>query len=272
MKKFFGTLIAFYWGISAMAQVGIGTATPSMSSVLDINSSNSGLLIPRVNLTGYNDTTTIANGNVVSLMIYNTNSTMGQGYYYWSGSIWVKLLGTGDSKDYTAQNGLTQKGTQFTLGGDLLAPTVITTTPDFTLAFAGLSKNNVQSQTQTVLAIGTDNVVKALKATLPKFFYMPSIIIPTHTDQLQVGEILGTINLYTRYQNQFGTPMSRNSTANTSLPVLPKNELDYYITWFDTNVFDSVQVTDEGVLTYSIKANADVTIASFMNIVFAVKP
>lgn len=272
MKKFFGTLLVFHLGINAIAQVGINTVTPSRSSALDINSTNTGLLIPRINLTGFNDRTTITNGNVASLMIYNTNPTMGQGYYYWSGTTWTKLLVTGDAKDYSAQNGLTQKGTQITLGGDLDRPTKITTTNDYTFAIEGLNKSNVQQSTETVLSLDSSNVMKALKATMPKFFYMPSIVIPTHTDQLLAGEVLGTINLYAKYESQFGTPMRRNNLATTSLPVLPKNEIDYYITWFDTNVFDSVQVTSDGILTYSIKPNADITIGSFMNIVLAVRP
>lgn len=272
MKKFFGTLIACYWGINAIAQVGINTATPSRSSALDISSGNTGLLIPRVSLTGYYDTTTITNGNVESLMIYNTNPAIGQGYYYWTGDIWIKLLGTGEGKEYVAQNGLTQKGNQITLGGDLVSPTKITTTDDFTFSIEGLSKNNVQENDESILALNSSNVMKALKATMPKFFFMPSIIVPTHTDQLQAGEILGTIDLYSKYQTQFGSPMRRNSSATTTLPVLPKNELDYYITWFDTNVFENVEVNNNGVLTYRIKTDADVTMASFMNIVFAIKP
>jgi len=272
MKKFFGTLFALYWGINATAQVGINTVTPDKSSMLEIYATDSGILIPRIYLSGLNDRTTIKNGNVVSLMVFNTNPSMGQGYYYWSGTNWVKLLATNDAKNYTAENGITIKGTEMTLGGLLNRPTTITTSAQHTLAIEGVAKNNVQQQSETLLALDQSNVIKALKAAMPKFFYMPSIVIPTHTDQLAAGEVFGTINLYEKYQNQFGAPMRRNSSATTALPVLPKNEIDYYITWYDTNVFDSVQVTNDGVLTYSIKANADVTIASFMNIVFAIKP
>jgi len=273
MKKIFGTLLAIHWGMIALAQVGINTATPSRSSALDINSSNSGLLIPRVNLTGLNDTSTINNGNVESLMVYNINPILGEGYYYWSKTKWIKLLATGEGgKEYTAQNGLTQKGTQITLGGDLVSPTKITTTNDFTFSIEGLSKNNVQANNETVLALNSANVMKALKATMPKFFYMPSIVVPTHTDQVQPGETLGTINLYAKYESQFRTPMRRNAATTTTLPVIPSAELDYYVTWFDNNVFDNVQVSDNGVLTYTIKSNADITMGSFMNIVFAVKP
>ena len=51
------------------AQVGIGTTSPNASSILDISSTNSGLLIPRVALTGTNDITTIVYP-AISLLVY----------------------------------------------------------------------------------------------------------------------------------------------------------------------------------------------------------
>ncbi|WP_257957567.1 hypothetical protein, partial [Parapedobacter tibetensis] len=111
----------------------------------------------------------------------------------------------------------------------------------------------------------------SVDAAMPKFFYMPAIIIPTAADQVPSGETFGTIDLYAKYQDQFGSPMVTNTNTTTNLPVLPANELDYYITWYDDTVFTNVQVDDNGVLTYSVSPTADVLVGSFMNIVFAVK-
>ncbi|MBE4948566.1 hypothetical protein [Chryseobacterium culicis] len=60
MKNLFVLPLAM---VSAMAfsQVGINTTTPDPSSILEIQSTNKGLLIPRVALTGINDLTTITN-------------------------------------------------------------------------------------------------------------------------------------------------------------------------------------------------------------------
>jgi trimeric autotransporter adhesin len=74
---------------SLHAQVGIGTTTPDASSMLDITSANSGLLIPRVALASTSDITTIALP-VTSLLVYNSGFSP-NGYYYWNGSIWVQL-------------------------------------------------------------------------------------------------------------------------------------------------------------------------------------
>jgi hypothetical protein len=78
----------------AFAQVGIGTTTPDASSSLEISSTNSGLLIPRISLASVVDTATIPSP-ATSLLVYNTNPAIsfgsGVGYYYWAGTQWEKL-------------------------------------------------------------------------------------------------------------------------------------------------------------------------------------
>lgn len=72
--------------------VGIGTSTPAASAKLDVTSTNSGILIPRVALT-----MTTAAGPVTapatSLLVYNTATVadVTPGFYYWDGAAWVRL-------------------------------------------------------------------------------------------------------------------------------------------------------------------------------------
>src|SRR5699024_2200944 len=91
---------------SLFAQQGIGTENPNKSAALEIESSSRGLLIPRVSLQNITDGTTIRDGNIESLLVYNINSQndMIPGYYYWSASEnkWIKLLVEGD--DFGNQN------------------------------------------------------------------------------------------------------------------------------------------------------------------------
>ncbi|AUC80349.1 hypothetical protein CW736_13615 [Nonlabens sp. MB-3u-79] len=65
-----------------MAQVGINTTTPDPSSMLDIQSTDKGLLIPRMTL--------VERGNIPNpsqgLMVYQTDNT--PGFYYFNGSTW----------------------------------------------------------------------------------------------------------------------------------------------------------------------------------------
>ena len=94
MKKQLLTGALLMGTLVATAQVGVGTLNPNQSSQLDVVSSAKGIMIPRVALNGILDTTTITNGNVESLLIYNTteNDTITKGFYYWYDGEWRKLL------------------------------------------------------------------------------------------------------------------------------------------------------------------------------------
>lgn len=97
----------------------------------------------------------------------------------------------------------------------------------------------------------------------PKFFYMPSVLVNTST--------LGTktMDLYNLYYTQFNTPPVKSTGSTGSIPTLPKNELEYYVTYYDTSLMNNVSITADGVMTYNVIGNA--SDASFMNIVFVVK-
>src|SRR5690554_1748231 len=145
-----------------------------------------------------------------------------------------------------ANNGLTKTASDIIqLGGDLVKDTKITLdefdfeidATDSDLIISGLDKTKVQATnastgiTDHLLAVDANNNVKALKAAMPKFFYMPSIIIPTSKEQLDApgsGKLTGddfdntsregTINLYNRYAAQFGG--STLIKSETAAPVL----------------------------------------------------
>lgn len=73
--------------ISAQISINYTGDLPDSSSILDISSTNSGILIPRIALTDTSDATTIA-GPATSLMVYNTTTGGGlvPGYYYNDGT------------------------------------------------------------------------------------------------------------------------------------------------------------------------------------------
>ncbi|WP_353102105.1 hypothetical protein [Myroides odoratus] len=128
-----------------------------------------------------------------------------------------------------------------------------------------------------VVVADADGVLKALKAVMPKFFYMPSVMVPTAANQAtQEGVTFdnnsrrGTINLYTIYQKQFGTPVM-SSPGATALPVLPATELGFHVTYATSGVFTIESIDAQGVMTYTVSASANVNAGSFINIVFSVK-
>lgn len=90
MKKLVFTLLLF--PLFIQAQVGINTTTPDASSMLDINATDKGLLIPRVSIPNLNAASPIT-APAISLLVYNTNTTTGAGFYYWDGTKWTPFTG-----------------------------------------------------------------------------------------------------------------------------------------------------------------------------------
>jgi hypothetical protein len=71
--------------------VGIGTSSPN--AALDVSATNSGILIPRVALTGTGSASPLTSPTT-STLVYNTAtvSNVTPGYYYWSGTAWIRLI------------------------------------------------------------------------------------------------------------------------------------------------------------------------------------
>jgi len=99
-KKIITVLLGIGAGVATYAQnVGINAtgANPDASAMLDVSSTNTGMLIPRVALTTRNAAAPITSP-ATSLLVYNT-ATAGTapnnvtpGFYYWNGSAWIAIL------------------------------------------------------------------------------------------------------------------------------------------------------------------------------------
>lgn len=103
MKKFYLTLTVAVCFCTTNAQVGIGTTSPQ--AFLDLNSNTQGVLISKVALTSRNIELPVVNpqggGVVEGTLVYNTSTSgvvplnVSPGFYFWNGSFWVALDGTG---------------------------------------------------------------------------------------------------------------------------------------------------------------------------------
>ncbi|MBF4507855.1 hypothetical protein IRZ83_14355 [Flavobacterium sp. JLP] len=93
MKNKFLPLLLVLSGYVGYSQVGIGTLKPDKSAQLEVIASDKGILISRVPLTSSTDATTIKNGNVNSLLVFNTAtaSDIQPGYYYWYIDKWHRI-------------------------------------------------------------------------------------------------------------------------------------------------------------------------------------
>jgi len=117
---------------------------------------------------------------------------------------------------------------------------------------------------------------KWIRITIPEFFYSPSIVLPVNiTDpEYSAATETFTVDLYGIYADQFGmTDLTKSfkSPSATKLPVFTKDALEYFIIYYDNQVFNIVSLDDNGVLKYKLVANADITEKTYMNIVIKSK-
>jgi len=102
----------------------------------------------------------------------------------------------------------------------------------------------------------------------PRVFYPPSVeivIAATATN--------ATMSLYDMYIDQFGASIPathRSTSAPDAIPTYEADELYYYVTKADTDIFNIVSITDTGLLTYDILDIPDDD-NTILNIVFVVK-
>jgi len=90
MKNYYIFLFIVFCSFTVNAQVGIGTQTPDPSSILELESTDGGLLIPRME---ESDRIAIA-GPVQGLLVYQTNNQ--EGFWYHNGLVWLRLLSNGE--------------------------------------------------------------------------------------------------------------------------------------------------------------------------------
>lgn len=162
-----------------------------------------------------------------------------------------------------AENGLSVVDNKVELGGVLTKPTTITASTTQTLAVKGLDNGVV---TDKLVVTDAEGVLKQVKAAMPKFFYMPSILLDTENVG---GEY--TVNLYQEFVDQFtNIPANQRSTSVADIPFVPQaSELDFYVTYVDQTVIEVLEVNAAGQMKYRVIANAKST--TFANIVFVVK-
>ncbi|MHC5361630.1 autotransporter outer membrane beta-barrel domain-containing protein [Myroides sp. LJL110] len=88
--------------------MGIGTHSPDPTAILDIKSTDKGVLFPRVGLKSISDTETISGTKPEGLTVFNTNSTgdLKKGFYYWGKGAdgttdqWNQIVSSADINNY----------------------------------------------------------------------------------------------------------------------------------------------------------------------------
>ena len=199
------------------------------------------------------------------------------------------LTTSNNALNVNATNGLNLTSDAVRLGGALVTPTAIGTSATNTLAIQNLPNVTSTEAYQYATVDNTSGVVKKVKAVKPEYFYAPSIALPitapTQGNTLPQGMTYAggvfTVDLYQIYKNQYtlvgdvqGTSRTAIKSAGaTGLTNYDKTDLDYFITYFDNTVFNpqSIELSNDGILRYSIIATGVATEKTYMNIVFKVK-
>ncbi|RRJ92429.1 hypothetical protein EG240_03230 [Paenimyroides tangerinum] len=221
MNKIYLTLLFFVIALRVQAQVGYGTATPDKSAAIEIQASDKGILVPRINLTSATQKLNATANNANALLVFNTGTVLSQGFYYWKAKI---------------ENDI-DNGSWIALGSEV--------------------------------------------SSMPKFFYMPSVVLPTVSTDSRItangnyryADATFSVNLYVLFSSQFTTPVT-SSTGSTGLDGFVFSDAtlyEYFITFADSDVFTNVAVTNSGLLTYKVNTNSIIRNGSFMNIVLKVK-
>jgi hypothetical protein len=112
MKRLLLTYLFLLFSSVIYSQVGINTNSPDPSSALDIQSTNGGILIPRLTLDQRDAIAYPATG----LLIFQTNESAG--FYFYNGEQWTRIEGAGfDQSSEAAAEGITEVIAGYGLSG-----------------------------------------------------------------------------------------------------------------------------------------------------------
>lgn len=222
----FATLALF--SLTAHAQTGIGTPSPHPSAQLHIKAEDKGVLIPQVTLKSLTDVESIEGEEPAeSLLIFNPDGEhVAIGYYYWLGSKW----------EYLASDSNTYANVHY-----------------------DITKNQFFYKKD-------DGTEVQLKAMMPEFFYMPTVLFDTsNPDPDEEVEY----KLHEAYVDQFKNPKASSENAPAIPHLTEATDFHYYITDYDEDVIEIVSISEGGVVKYKVKNNANAY--SFMTVIFVVK-
>ncbi len=113
------------------------------------------------------------------------------------------------------------------------------------------------------------DVVEVNTVKSAKIFYPPAIVIDVSTITDGADPDL-QIDLYDEYFTRFNTPVLSSPSSAGSIPTYDRSELEYHVTDYDTSVFASVALDDNGNFSYRVIA-VPVGGCTFINVVFVVK-
>lgn len=71
------------------------------NAILDLESSDKGLLVPRVAIGSLTNASPLTAPVTVGMLVFSSGGTVSDGFYYWSGTSWENIIGTPNTKTFT---------------------------------------------------------------------------------------------------------------------------------------------------------------------------
>lgn len=220
------------------------SATPDASAILDIQSTNQGILISRVSIVDLTKPTPITSP-AVGLLVYNTNTITGEGFYYWNGSIWRNIGGSTVKEIKDLKDGET--GSHSTILGTrpLGTGTINKNNTGFgyaTLDFLTTGNNNIAIGYMSggFLDAGNNNILIGENCSPSK---------SSASNELNIGKLIYGKNIY--YTNANMGLGSRNSSPDASaLLDMSSTKMGLLIPRMTKLQRDAITSPAEGLLIY----------------------
>jgi len=266
-------LFLFFFPIVTFAQVGINTTAPK--AALDVESTNNGVLIPRVQLTSILDNTTIINPNagplVTSTLVYNiapagiAPNNVIAGFYYWNNSTsrWIAIVAT-PGWELDGNTAITSPAVPATYGTSTIGATEnfmgTTDNNDVTIGTNNIERMRVLSSGNIGIGLATAPAKLSVfrnfaSPTLPNTTTNAMVRIGSNNEGLDIGKGGAASNYAAWFQSGYNgafsdpisfQPLGGNVGIGTTNPSLARFQVDG-MTGNTTALFRGNSTTSQGI-------------------------
>ena len=156
-NKMFLILITFLLSglsVTSLAQVKITDGvdmTMNENSLLELESINKGLLIPRVAIVNLNQTDPLTAPVPTGILVYSTGGSVPDGFYYWNGSSWIYFIVSESPYTKSATTTLLKTETFVLASGDITLTLPLVTSADNGL---GITVKNIGTHVNLITIAG----------------------------------------------------------------------------------------------------------------------
>lgn len=213
--------------VNAQMKIGNNPKVINPNSILEIEHTNKGLLLPRIELSSTISSAPMS-AHLAGMIVYNTATIadVSPSFYYNDGTRWIRV-GAVRADSTTSSNGLTMTGKDVKLGGSLTAATTVTTSATNTLALAGLQSGTTADS--IVMLDGTSGVLKKMSTTVMSDKTQANNGLTKSGDTIQLGGSLTkatTISMGDKTLNFSSAPTTGTSHFSIDSTTFSINTID----------------------------------------------